>query len=52
MQILKVLSVIYNSLILLWIISQDCKVKDRSTSIGMKVLEIFNAGTVIYLILN
>lgn len=52
MQILKIAMIIFNAMMLLWMIEMDCKEKNTSTSVGFKILSLGFGGTIIYLIMN
>ena len=49
---LKIVSMIYTSLVLMFFISSDCKAKDASESIGSKILLLLQAGTLAYIVMN
>ena len=52
MQILKIAIIIFNAMMLLWMIVVDCKEKNTGTSVGFKILSLSFGGTIIYLIMN
>ena len=52
MPVLKIVSIIYIALILIYFISIDCKTKDVSESIGFKILSLLQAGVLAYIIMN
>lgn len=52
MFILKIISIIYTAVILLYFISLDCKLKDASESVGCKIISLLQAGTLAYIIMD
>lgn len=52
MQILKIAIIIFNAMMLLWMIVVDCKEKNTGTSVGFKILSLGFGGTIRYLIMN
>lgn len=52
MQILKIVMIIFNAMMLLWMIEMDCKESDASGNVGFKLLSLGFGGTIIYLIMN
>ena len=52
MIVLKVISIIYTALVLLYYIHFDCKSKDVGESIDCKIVSLLQAGTLAYIIMN
>lgn len=52
MQILKIVMIIFNAMMLLWMIVLDGKEKNTGISVGLKILSLGFGGTIIYLIMN
>ena len=52
MIVLKVISLIYTALVLLYYIYLDCKSKNASESVDCKIVSLLQAGTLVYIIMN
>ena len=52
MPVLKMVSMIYIALMLIYFMSLDCKTKDGSESVGFKILSLLQAGVLAYMIMN
>ena len=49
---LKIISIIYIVLILIYFVSLDCKTKYASESVGFKILSLLQAAVLAYIIMN
>ena len=52
MPVLKIVSIMYIAFILICFIFIDCKTKDVSESVGLKILSLLQAGALAYIIMN
>jgi len=52
MLVLKVVSIIYVALVLLYFVRLDCKSKDKGENLGCKIISLLQAGILAYIIMN